>query len=398
MRRMAAFVAIVWFLNAPAFAQITVQHMDNGGPEQTNFASDPQGAIHAARERIAAGDLAGAVRGLEVYVASHPTEPATYRFLGDLYFRQGRFDAAESIYKLLLSSNPGDRETHNRLGTVYAVESRVDAAIAQFEASLPGTDSVPDLVALHARRGDVQKYVTSVRMLAERSRESADIQAELGQVYAAVHQPSNAVTQFERALQIDPSSLTALNGLGLALLDLKEYGRAAAQFDECLRLDPRNYSCLDNLGATQLENHDYAIAEKTIASAYRISPERPEALVNFGYLDDARGDWKKAVAQYARALSVGPYAREAYVDIGLSYLSHGLYPLAQEALLKGVAVAPDDGRIHYLLGRVYEAQGKTELASAQFKAAAESMDPDVQRIAKQRLLASHLRPSPAPTL
>lgn len=396
MRRLTAFIALLLLLGAPAHAT-PVEHMDNAASTHAPFASDPLGAVHAARERIAAGDLEGAVKGLEVYVASHPTEPGPYRFLGDLYFREGRFDAAERIYKLLLASNPGDRETHNRLGTVYAVENRVDEAIAQFEASLPGTDSVPDLVALHERRGDLQKYLASVKMLAESARESADVQAELGQVYQAVHQPSSAVMQFQRALQIDPSSLTALNGLGLSYLDMKDYARASAMFNECLRIDPRSYSCLDNLGATQLESAQYDIAEKTIAGAYRLSPERPEALVNFGYLADTRGDWKKAVAEYAKAISVGPYSREAYIDLGLAYLNHNLYPLAQEALLKGVAVAPDDGRIHYLLGRTYEAQGRTELAAREFKDAAESMDPDVQRIAKQRLLAVHVKPSPAPT-
>lgn len=398
MGRLVAFLALWALLAAPAYAGPQVEHMDNAAAAQKSFASDPQGAVHAARERIAAGDLDGAVKGLELYVAAHPTEPGPYRFLGDLYFRQGRFDAAESIYKLLLASNPGDRETHNRLGTVYAVENRVDAAIAQFEASLPGTDSVPDLVALHQRRGDLPKYLASVKMLAESAHESADVQAELGQVYQAVHQPASAVAQFQRALQIDPTSLTALNGLGLAYLDMKDYARASALFNECLRNDPRNYSCLDNLGATQLESADYANAEKTIAGAYRISPERPEALVNFGYLADTRGDWKKAVAQYAKAIAVGPYSREAYIDIGLAYLNHALYPLAQQALLKGVAVAPDDGRIHYLLGRTYEAQGRSTLAAEQFKAAAESMDPDVQRIAKARLLAEHIKPSPSPTL
>ncbi len=59
-----------------------------------------------------------------------------------------------------------------------------------------------------------------------------------------------------------------------------------------------------------------------------------------------------------------PYSREAYIDIGIAYEKHGLYPLAQAALIKGIAAAPDDGRLHVLLGEAYEAQGNRDKAIA----------------------------------
>ncbi|HVA33343.1 MAG TPA: tetratricopeptide repeat protein, partial [Candidatus Baltobacteraceae bacterium] len=96
------------------------------------FASDPEGAIREARQRIAAGDLDGAVGKLAVYVVAHPGEVGPARFLGDLYYRQGQLGKAEEVYRQLLRLNPKDKETHNRLGVVYATENRVDDAIFQF--------------------------------------------------------------------------------------------------------------------------------------------------------------------------------------------------------------------------------------------------------------------------
>ena len=383
---------------APAFATPTV-HMNNSDlitPDQ--FPSDPQGAIRSARERVAAGDLDGAIKGLEIYVAAHPTEIAPKRFLGDLYFRAQRLADAERTYRAILADTPKDRETHNRLGTVYAVEGRVDDAITQFDLSLPGTDSVPDLVALHERKGDLATYKAHMIAVAEQSPESADLQAELGQIYAALHDPGSAQLQYMKALRLDPTSLTALNGLGLAYLDLHDYHNAEAQFRACLVNDPFNYSCMDNLGAAQLEAGELNGAELSIIAAHRLAPERAEALVNFGYLADARGNWHKAVSYYVQAITVYPYSREAYVDLGVTYEQHGLNALAQEALVKGVAAAPDDGRIRYLLGRAYEAQGKTDLAAAQYRAASESLDPDIARIAQERLLASQQHPQPRSTM
>ncbi|MBV9271316.1 MAG: hypothetical protein JO165_09485, partial [Candidatus Eremiobacteraeota bacterium] len=112
-----------------------------------------------------------------------------------------------------------------------------------------------------------------------------------------------------------------------------------------------------------------------------------EAIVNCGYLADARGDWKKAINFYLQALSVYPYAIDAYIDLGVTYEQHKLYTLAQSVLLKGLAVAPTDGRLHVVLGQTYADQGQTALARAQFKDAEQSDDPEVRSIAQARIAA-----------
>lgn len=347
------------------------------------FASDPAGAIRAARERIAAGDLSGAVKELEIYVVSHPGEAGPERFLGDLYYRQGRFDKAEAVYQHILAHSPGDRETHNRLGVVYATQSRVDDAIDQFNKALPGTDSVGDLVAMHMRKGDLPQYRQEMQHLAQTEPTNADIQAEMGQVMAALHKPADALGYFMRALDSDPQNLTALNGLGLAYFDLQSFSEAEKDFNACLKIDVTNYTCTNNLGAAYLQAGQDAVAKPYLVRAHSLEPERPEAVVNFGFLADRRGDWKRAVDYYVQATVVGPYLPEAYIDLGIDYENNNLYQLAEAALLKGIAAAPQDGRIHYLLAKAYASQGQKTLALEQLKIAEQSLDPDVARIAAE---------------
>jgi tetratricopeptide (TPR) repeat protein len=405
MERTAALFLLSLLLAASlvgrASAQVTADptHIvtDPGVIFQPTFASDPAGAIRSARERIAAGDLDGAVKELQIYVVAHPNEVAPARFLGDLYYRQGRFDKAETIYLALLAKNPKDKETHNRLGVVYATQNRVDNAIAQFDAALPGTDSVQDLVAMHLRKGDLEAYRSQMARLAQQEPTDADIQAEVGQIYAALHKPAEAMGFFMRALDSDPESLTALNGLGLAYLDLHNYGEAQRNFTTCIGLDPSNYTCENNLGAAYLQNGQLEAAQLVLTRAHSMQPERPEALVNFGYLADAHDDWKRAVTYYVQATLVGPYLPEAYIDLGIDYEHNGLYQLAQASLLKGVAAAPNDGRIRYLLAVAYAAQGNTALAKDQLKVAETSLDPDVARIAAQESAALDGTASPVPT-
>lgn len=349
-----------------------------------NFASDPKGAIRRARELIAAGKMDLAIKRLEEYVQIHPWELDPHRFLGDLYFRSGRLDRAIFVYRSILVLVPQDKETHNRLGTVYAVQNRVDDAIAQFNAALPGTDSVADLVSLHERKGDLPAYREQVQREASEFPTDPAIQGELGQIYEALHEPVRAQRYFQRALDSDPKDLTSLNGLGLVYLAMNQYADSIRAFQACLNVQPQTYECEDNLGAAQLQAGQLSEAKKTLDVAYRLAPERAETLVNYGYLADAHGDWQRAVAYYAQAIAKWPYLREAYIDLGLAYEDHHLFPLAQAALLKGIASVVDDGRMHYLLGQAYAAEGKRDDALAQFKLAAKGADPVAARIAQAR--------------
>lgn len=383
----AAFVLCLGGMGAATAAGTANVILNPDHVDTDALPSNPALAMQNARERVAAGDLDRAVRELAAYVYYHPGEIAPERLLGDLYFRQGQLQKAEQTYKHIISYASADKETHNRLGSVYATQNRIDDAITEFNRSLPGTDSVPDLVRLHLIKGDFARYRKEREKAAMEYPSDADAQLELGQAYEAIHQPENAIRFFKRALDADPTSVSAVSGLGLSYLDEGRLNDATTQFKTCLSRDTYNYACMNNLGATYLQNSQWNVAEPVLDRAHNLQPERSEALVNLGYLTDSRGDWKRAVTYYIEAMTVYPYSPDAYIDLGYTYNVHGLYQLAQAALIKGLAVAPQDGRLHYLLGEAYHRQGNDSLAKTQFKAAAgdEDLDPDVKRLAQQRI-------------
>lgn len=372
-------------LLAPVFA--VAQSINPGNATLIHLPSDPVGAMRSARELVAADNLHGAIKQLALYVAAHPEENGPARLLGDLYYRAGDLGRAENAYKLILMRYPTDKETHNRLGSVFATENRVDDAISEFKRSLPGTDSVPDLVRLYQRKGRLLEYEHDVARAALSNPTDPDLQVELGQVYEATHRPALAILYFKKAMDNAPGSIMALNGLGLSFMDEHDYATAERYLGECRSRDPQEYSCADNLGAAYLESGDLSAAERMLQIAHRLLPERAEAIVNFGYLADDRGDWKSAIRFYLQALSVYPYSTDAYIDLGYAYEQHKLYTLAQSALLKGLTVSPTDGHLHFLLGQTYADQHVNDLAAQQFKIAAASDDPDISRVAQVRFAA-----------
>jgi tetratricopeptide (TPR) repeat protein len=350
-------------------------------------ASQNTDAVTQARQYIAGGNMTQAILSLQDYLRVHPEDMPARRFLGDLYFRIGDVDNAARMYETILREDPFDKQTHNRLGTVYAEENRVDDAIKQFEAALPGTDSVNDLVELHRIKGDLGAYEGAVEMAAHAFPGDADTQAELGQLFSALHENQEAIVAYLKALDDDPDDLTALNGLGLAYLDLKRYDEAISTFQRCLHVDLVLYQCQNNIGAAYLEDGRWTDAKTALDRAFHLEPEKGETFVNYGYLDDSLGNWQKATAEYGRAIENYPYLREAYIDLALDYEHHGLYALAQAVLIKGIASVHDDGRLHVLLGEAYEAQGNRIDALTQFRLGQKGTDPDAISIANEQVNA-----------
>jgi Tfp pilus assembly protein PilF len=84
--------------------------------------------------------------------------------------------------------------------------------------------------------------------------------------------------------------------------------------------------------------------------------------------------------------------------LGYTYNAHHQYQLAEAALIKGLAIAPEDGRLHFLLGDAYARQGNDNLAATQYRAAAvaKNLDAGVRAAAQERVAALH-RPRPTPT-
>ncbi len=345
--------------------------------------SDPNTAIRVARDHIDAHDMHGAVVELERYLMNHPEESGIQQFLGDLYVSTGDLQDAQSVYTELLSQYPLSRDLHNSLGRLYALEGKTNDAISQFEESLPNVDSIYYLVLLHARKGDLDTFTEQMRQYADDRPSDVEAQLEAAQLFGALYLPRDAALEFQRAVALDPNSVDALEGLSLSQIAEGANDNASQTLTHCLNLDPSNYGCLYALGLLGINEKDYDEAQAAFEHAHRLAPEAPEALIGMGRLADDRGEWQQAIEYYEQALYVWPYDADAFLGIAYEYEEHGLLADAKDVTLKGLNIAPDDGRLHYMLGLLYRREGNRDLALEQFIAAEQSLNPDVAQFAKE---------------
>ncbi len=77
-------------------------------------------------------------------------------------------------------------------------------------------------------------------------------------------------------------------------------------YREVLRIKPNHLSALNNLGVRMVERGDYGAAREFLARAYRLNPTRAKTLYNIGFFHERQGHAEKALKWYRRALKSDP--------------------------------------------------------------------------------------------
>lgn len=148
-------------------------------------------------------------------------------------------------------------------------------------------------------------------------------------------------TEFERAVELDPS-------FGLALQSLANTQPTARQFNETLaravavadKVSPgERLLILASDAAGHGDNAEQIRLLKELAEQY---PDDERAQTQYGNAFFATQEWSKAIVALEAATKIDPSYSQPYNQLGYSYKFLGKYDRAEAAFKKYVALIPDD--------------------------------------------------------
>lgn len=220
-------------------------------------------------------------------------------------------------------------------------------------------------------------------------------------------------TIFERTLEVNPASASALMNLGYGLGKAGDYPRAMALYarlmalrpsgrarnnlgnilfwqgriDEALAqyrlaLDSREPSDVvdahNNVGLMLSRKGDAAGAASHYAEALRLDPAYEKARNNLGLLLSSQGKTEEAEAQFRAALRAKPNYRDARRNLADLLVGRGAIEEARRELAFGESLPPDSAELDNDLGFAAARQGRRDEAVALYRRAL-SKRPDYLR-------------------
>jgi len=133
--------------------------------------------------------------------------------------------------------------------------------------------------------------------------ESAKIMGEQGMF-------SEAITEYEKILKVDPNNPDANNSKGAMLLLLDRYDEAEFFIDKALESDPENVSALSNKGIILQEKDQIELALITFEKALKIEPDNIQTLFNKANVLKSL-DKDKSLEVYDEIFRIDPYNKKA---------------------------------------------------------------------------------------
>jgi tetratricopeptide (TPR) repeat protein len=246
-----------------------------------------------------------------------------YLSYGSVYFQRAYFDQAEASFKLALRGNPSSAEALYGMGSVYLKQQKTNEARDCFERSIKLRASYPDTLP---------NAWNNLGLLATREGRTAE-----------------AIPYFQEALRLSPDHLIALENLGNAYRQQKEWDEARRVLERAVAVGPQDPEANYSLGMVfaQLDDGDHAYEYLTRALKFR--PVYPEALNNLGvlYLRTQRRD--EAIASFEECIRVAPAFDQSYLNLARVYSIEGAPDKARAVLLELLKQHPDHASAQKML-------------------------------------------------
>jgi tetratricopeptide (TPR) repeat protein len=374
-------------------------------------------AYRSGVDALSRNDLNAALADFERVVRLAPAAEQGHSALGAVLVRLGR--APEGIRELekALVMKPGDASAQLNLALAYQQSGEAAKALPLFERleatalrekqSLPLSTLVPYALAL-ASAGQMDASAARFKQAVVRDPHNAELQDELGSVYAQRQDWPNAQKAFEAALAIQPDFAMAhlhhglaLRALGSADTGMAELARANDLAPDNVVVDVEYGSALAAAGQDELAisvlTHAVSVDATSLAAAYQLGlalqrvgrfeeaipllqrvseahPRDAEALTNLGMALCQVQRAKDAVPLLQRAVALAPENATSHQDLAAAFIQLNQFEDAVDQLRAALKLSPDAPQLHYNLGLALKMEDDAKGAIPELEVA-EKLDP-----------------------
>ncbi|MFG0250145.1 MAG: tetratricopeptide repeat protein, partial [Phycisphaeraceae bacterium JB051] len=120
-----------------------------------------------------------------------------------------------------------------------------------------------------------------------------------------------------------------------------EYAQAQTKFQEAVELNPDSDNAFNGLGWAQFNQDKQLQAKASFEKALAINPDHPASLNGLGWIAYRHDQWDKAIGYWEKAVKASPNATAALEGLGTVYMKHAQHDKAIKVYEQWLKVEPD---------------------------------------------------------
>jgi choline-sulfatase len=172
------------------------------------------------------------------------------------------------------------------------------------------------------------------------------------------NRPSDARQFLEKALQIDPTSPTALRQLGEVELAAADFAKAAGHLKRACELRPDDSTAAFDLGEAMEKSGDWPGARDALESGLKLAPSQLSARLRLGHVYLQLKDPKNAEDQFEAALLVDSNDSDGRLGLAEAQIQQFDFAGALPDLEAFTKADPRNAKALVLLARAYRGLGR----------------------------------------
>lgn len=186
-----------------------------------------------------------------------------------------------------------------------------------------------------------EKALAAAKEAQSRNDNLPEVHLALGSIYTASGKNAQAVSEIQRALQLEPNSDDGYVRLGRAYLVTGQSEAAIAALKKAVDLNPYYWYNHDQLGKAYYAMGRDNDALKEFKRVVDLDPTRASAHNAIGIIYARHSPWQKCIPEFQRAIQLKPSA-DIYTNLATAYFNAGHYAESVPLFEKAVQLNPTE--------------------------------------------------------
>ncbi len=266
------------------------------------------------------------LEAVDRYLEDNPNDAAAWNAKAVILANQEDFGGALRCLDTAIRLNPKLAGAHTNRGRMLLAlgRDRAHDALKAFKTALElkpdDTDALADMAVALRILGDLEGEFKTLASLLKFKPEMSEIWLRLGAVEFKRGRVKKALMCFNRVLELDSKSVSALLQRALVQAELEDWNAAIKSAKDATKLDEENIDTWRILGDVYLKAGKYRSAMKSFERAAKIDPEDAYIPIAMGMTAFESNHLKDAARHFRRALVRDAKNTTALVNLGLVYM------------------------------------------------------------------------------
>ncbi len=326
-----------------------------------------------ARAYAAAGEVAKARRLIDEILAKSPKDAGTLLLKGQLLLGNNQREEALGVVKLAVEADPNALGARFTLGKVYAARGDLEGAQAAFRRVLkqnPAANAARvELALLQLANGTVQASLTEAEAAVAKQPGSVAARLALVRGLLAARKFDQADRELVMLRQTAPNAAAVHVQVGVLAASRNQIPAARAAFDRALELDASSLEALAGVLALDLNTRNFTAVKERIDRYVLADAVSPEALLLAARTYGSLKDLRSAERVLRRAIERDPTLLPAYSMLAQVYFSQNKLDEARKEFDSLALRQSSPATSLTMSGLILQGQGQSELARKRYEEA-----------------------------